>query len=100
MNNQNVYTCKTTLTSIQDQQDNDYYFKCKDKPGAAEGDRNVNSQSSLYTIVGTQLLTIKEVKPETGELVKSATTTVPVFLEIETDNGYSKWGSILLLYNR
>jgi hypothetical protein len=89
MNNRNVYTCGTTLNAIQNQQDNDYYIRCKDNPGAAEGDRNVNSQSSLYTVIGTQILTIKEVRPEEGDLVKSATNTVPVFLEIETDNGYN-----------
>ena len=48
MNNKNLYTCKTTLTGIQDRVDNDYYFRCKDQPQKPEGDRNVNTQSYPY----------------------------------------------------
>ena len=88
MNNENVYTCRTTLTGIQDKTDNNYYFRCKDQPFASEADRNVNSQSSLYTIIGTQPLTLLDLRPREDEVIKGSTTTIPVFLEIKTDNGY------------
>ena len=29
MNNQNVYTCETVLTGIEDRKINNYYFRCK-----------------------------------------------------------------------
>jgi len=58
MNNQQVYTCKTTLTGIENRKENDYYFRCKDQPGAEEGDRNVNNQGYKYTLFGTQPLNI------------------------------------------
>jgi len=58
MNNQNVYTCRTNLTGIENRKENEYYFRCKDQPWAVEGDRNVNVHSYLYKIIGTQPLNI------------------------------------------
>jgi len=86
MNNRNVYTCTTTLTGIKDRQENDFYFRCKDQPNAQEGDRNVNTQSYKYTIIGTQPLNILEVSP--NETIKGATDTIPVLLTVKTDNGH------------
>ncbi len=87
MNNQNVYTCKTTLVGIQNRQDNLYYFKCKDKPGYDESERNVNTQSYLYKLIGTQPLNILSVEP--NETIRGSTDTIPVYLTIKTDNGYN-----------
>ncbi len=97
MNNQNVYVCRATLTGIQDRKENKYYFRCKDKPSAPEGDRNVNSQSYLYTIFGTQPLNILEVGP--NETIKGATDVMPVFLKIKTDNGYQNGEALCYYYN-
>jgi hypothetical protein len=88
MNNENVYTCKTTLTGIENRKENDYYFRCKDQPNAREENKNVNVQSSLYKVLGTQPLNILEVNPEEGDLIKGSTETIPVFLEVKTDNGF------------
>jgi len=88
MNNKNVYTCTTTLTGIKDRQDNEYYFRCKDQPvGIDETDRNVNTQSYLYNVIGTQPLNILKVSPA-NETIKGSTDTLEVNLKIETDNGY------------
>ena len=89
INNNWIYICRTTLTSVVNRQDNKYYFRCKDNPGAAEGDRFENKQSYLYNIIGTQPLTLLELKPNEGEVVRGSTATVPVMLEVKTDNGYN-----------
>ncbi len=94
MNNKNVYTCKTTLTGLQDRKENLYYFRCKDQPWAEEKDRNVNTQSYLYKIIGTQPLNILIIIPTGNETIFGATDTIPVFLEIETDNGYNNGESL------
>lgn len=87
MNNFNVYTCRTILTGIENREENEYYFKCKDQPGSAEGDRNTNVQSFLYTLIGTQPLTILEITPF-NETIAGSTDAVPVTIEVKTDNGY------------
>jgi hypothetical protein len=87
INNNNVYTCRTTLTGIKDRQDNEYYFRCKDQPNALESERNPNVQSYLYNVIGTQPLNIIEIKPS-NETIKGATDTIAVNLEVKTDNGY------------
>ncbi len=97
MNNQQVYTCKTTLTGINDRKENKYYFKCKDQPWAEEGDRNENKQSYQYTVIGTQPLNILEIKP--NMTIVGATDVIPVFLEIKTDNGYRNGEALCYYYN-
>ena len=97
MNNQQVYTCKTTLTGINDRKENKYFFRCKDQPLAKEGDRNENKQSYQYTIIGTQPLNILSVKP--NETIFGATDVIPVTLEIKTDNGYKAGESLCYYYN-
>ncbi len=92
MNNQMLYTCRTTLTGIEDRKDNDFYFRCKDQPWAAEGDRNVNQQSYKFTLKGTEPLTITKVLP--NGTISGSTTTVPVELYIETENGYNNGDAI------
>jgi len=99
MNNKNVYTCRTTLTGIEDRKENKYYFRCKDQPWRAEGDRNVNVQSYLYKVIGTQPLNILEVLPEEGDVISSSTKVIPVSLEIKTDNGYDDGTALCYYYN-
>jgi len=97
MNNQQVYTCKTVLNGIKDRVENKFYFKCKDQPWAEEGDRNENKQSYLYTVIGTQPLNIMEISP--NETIYGATDTIPVFLEIKTDNGHKNGEALCYYYN-
>ncbi|MFA5856211.1 MAG: hypothetical protein WC867_02565 [Candidatus Pacearchaeota archaeon] len=98
MNSKNVYTCRTTLTGIISRKDNDYYFRCKDQPWAEEKDRNVNIQSYLYKVVGTQPLNIMSVGP--NGTISGATDFIPVFLEIDTDNGYNNGEAICYFSNK
>ncbi len=98
MNNKNVYTCLVTLTGIENRKTNSYYFRCKDQPvGVEESDRNINTQSYLYNIMGTQPLNILEVGP--NETIRGSTDTIPVFLEVKTDNGYKNGEAICEYYN-
>jgi len=91
MNNNNVYTCRTTLTGIEDRKENDFYFRCKDQPYATTG-RNVNTQSYLYSVIGTQPLNIMEIGP--NETIFGATDVIPVYLTVKTDNGYNNGESV------
>ena len=97
MNNRNVYTCRTTLTGIQDRIDNDYYFRCKDQPLAEEGDRNTNSQGYHYVLVGTQPLNILSVGP--NETIRGSANVIPVYLTIQTDNGHENGNALCYYYN-
>ncbi len=92
MNNQNVYTCKTTLTGIKNRQENTYYFRCKDQPNAEEADRNTNIESTKFTLIGTQPLNIMEVHP--NGTVKGSTEVISAYLEVETANGYKNGDAI------
>jgi len=87
MNHQNVYTCKTELTGVKDRAENLYYFRCKDQPYAEEGDRNVNVQSYLYKVIGTQALNILSAEPD-EKTISGSTNIIHVDLEVITDNGY------------
>lgn len=80
------YTCLGNLTGIVNQQDNEFYFRCKDQPSKQESERNVNVQSYPLTLRGSQELNIIEVSPE-NETVSGATNTVPVTLYVKTDDG-------------
>jgi len=91
INNQLSYTCRAKLTGLQDRKENIFYFRCKDQPNLPEADRNVNTQSFQFKLLGTQPLTILEVKPK-GKILGS-TDTISVTLEIRTDNGYKNGNS-------
>jgi hypothetical protein len=88
LNNEYVYECSTTLNGLENRKDNNYYIRCSDQPFADPNDRNNNTQSSEYTLIGTQPLNIISVKPN-GTTIAAATNAVPLFLEVKTDNGYN-----------
>ncbi|MDP2926291.1 MAG: hypothetical protein Q8N99_07980 [Nanoarchaeota archaeon] len=96
MNSNYVYTCRTNLTGIESRKDNSYYFRCKDKPWAQEGDRNENRESYQYIVVGTQPLNIMYVGP--AGKISGATDYIPVYLNVLTDNGYKDGESLCYYY--
>ena len=96
MNNNLVYTCKTNLTGIKNRQDNVFYFRCKDKPGANESERYPNQESYKFTLKGTETLNIIDIKP--NGTIKGSTDVVSVWLEVETANGY-KNGEAICYYS-
>jgi hypothetical protein len=87
MNAQMSYECKTTLTDLKSNKENKFYFRCKDQPGITEGDRNVNAQSYVFTLIGTKPLKIDSVKPE-GK-IEDSERVIPITLEAETSGGYN-----------
>ncbi len=88
MNNLMLYKCTTTLTGLIDRQDNNFYFKCRDQPWLKDSpDRITNTESYVFTLKGTQHLNIGKTSP--NETIKGYTSPVPVYLEVETENGYN-----------
>jgi hypothetical protein len=92
MNNNQVYTCATTLTGLKDREDNEFYFRCKDQPYAEDKDRNTNQESYKYTLKGTEPLNIVDIEP--NGTVSDSTDVVTVNLKVETENGNDKGNSI------
>lgn len=89
---QTLYRCKTTLNNLQDYVENEFYFRCKDQPiGIEEGDRNTNSESYKFTLIGTQPLVIDEVLP--NETVRDSSEEVKVTLKVKTSAGYDEGNS-------
>jgi hypothetical protein len=79
----NLFRCSVILDGLKDNQNNDFYFRCKDQPGENESLRNVNSNSYHYRIIGTQRLAIKSVSPN-NTVIKDSTSRINVDIEVET----------------
>ena len=61
-----LYQCDTKLKGF-DEGDNTFFIRCKDQPGAAEKERNVNEESFRFNLVSTGILRILDSGP-TGTL--------------------------------
>ncbi len=85
INAQLTYTCIGDLTGVKNMEDNPYYFRCKDNPGAEESERNVMTQSYEIVLKGSQPLNILSIAP--NETVYGSTDVVELDLEVETDDG-------------
>jgi len=101
INTQLVYPCVTKLTGLKNEQNNDFYFRCKDQPYLAgtpeESNRNTNVQSYKFTLVGTRPLAILSVEP--NGTVKDSTSVIKVELKAETFGGY-KEGEAICYYSQ
>ena len=91
MNAQMLYKCSTTLTGLEDEQENKFFFRCKDKP-LAISDRNENSEGYEFIVIGTQPMVINSAEPN-ETTVKGGGDTIKVTLEIETSAGYDEGNS-------
>ncbi len=95
-NTQMLYQCSTNLTGLNDRTNNDFYFRCLDQPHlkgtANENDRNVNTQSYKFTLVGTQPLVIDSVKP--NGTIKDSTDIIKATLEAKTSAGFNEGDSL------
>ena len=96
INAQMLYPCTTTLTGLKNEFENNFYFRCMDKPLETE-DNNVNSQSYKFTLLGTKPIVISSASPN-GTTVRDATDMVRVALEAKTSAGY-KEGESLCYYS-
>ncbi len=89
-----LYTCSTTLSGVEDRTENNYYFRCKDKPNKDDSERNVNTQSFPFSLRGSQELAILSVSPEEGETLTGSTSAVTLDLQVETSAGSDEGKSI------
>ena len=91
-NAEGLYECSTTLTGLKDREDNDFYFRCEDQPHLAgteeESQRNKNTQSHKFTLVGTRPLVISSIEP--NGTIKDSTDPIKVTLEVETLAGHDE----------
>ncbi|MGV8142883.1 MAG: hypothetical protein ACP5NS_04620 [Candidatus Pacearchaeota archaeon] len=85
INARELYTCSTNLNGIVDREENTFYFRCKDKPTAPENERNVNVNSYVFKLRGSQPLNIIDVEP--NGTITGSTQTVGVDLKVTTDDG-------------
>ncbi len=86
------YVCSGNLTGIKNQQDNKFYFRCKDQPDKPENERNVNTQSHELVLKGSQPLNILSTAP--NGTIFGSTDTVTVDLIVKTDDGAEEGKSI------
>ncbi len=80
-NAQISYTCSGTLTGLQNDKENKFYFRCNDSSG------NVNTVSKELTLVGSRPLVIDSVGPS-DETIKGSSEMVQISLEARTSAGY------------
>jgi hypothetical protein len=79
-NAQLSFSCSATLTGLQNNQENKFYFRCKDKEG------NTNTISKTLTLIGSRPLSIDSVEPE--GIIKGSSDKVKVTLAAKTSEGY------------
>lgn len=96
MNAQMLYTCTTTLNGLKDDYENDFYFRCKDQPTKPEDERNTNSESYEFIVMGTQPLVIDEVGP--NKTISDSTDVIQITLAAETSAGWED-GRALCYYS-
>jgi len=83
MNSELLYTCTTTLTSIEDRKNNDFFFRCMD----LSVNENKMQEGYQFTVIGTQPLDIIAVSP--NGTIAGSTSIVKTTLHVETANGYN-----------
>ncbi len=91
------YVCKGNLTGIKDQDDNKFYFKCKDKPEKPDKERNVMTQSRELILKGSQPLNIANIGPRGTIFGKTSTVSVP--LTVKTEDGAEEGKAICYFSN-
>jgi hypothetical protein len=87
-----VYPCRTTLDSLVNYVENDFYVRCKSYPEKNETERVVMEKSDKFTLVGTRPLVIDETGPTETE--KSPAQVIQVELYARTMGGASEGDSI------
>lgn len=91
------FVCSSELNGIKNQQNNNFYFRCKSYPGKPEKDRYIMTQSYKLTLRGTEKLTIKEGSVGPSGIIKESTSVVNVSLTLETAHGADEGKSICYL---
>ncbi|MEK6913862.1 MAG: hypothetical protein AABW47_04305, partial [Nanoarchaeota archaeon] len=82
INAQLSYTSSGTLTGLENEKENNFYFRCNDTAG------NMNINSKKLTLIGSRPLVIDSVSPLDKSLIKGASNSIKVTLEVKTSAGY------------
>ncbi len=86
------YPCTTTLTGIHNNMQNTFYIRCRDQPQLIgtpeESQRNTNTQSYEYILIGTEPLILNWVTPN-NTVVRGPSSSIQVMIEAETSAGYN-----------
>ncbi len=91
------YACIGNLTGMKNQEDNKFYFKCKDQPGKDESERNRMIQDYPLTLKGSQKLNIISAGP--NGTIFGSTETVTIDLTVKTDDGAEEGKAICYFSN-
>ena len=91
------YVCNGNLMGIKDQEDNKFYFKCKDKPEKPDKERNVMTQSHELILKGSRPLNIMDIGPRGAIFGKTSTISVP--LTVKTEDGAEEGKAICYFSN-
>jgi hypothetical protein len=83
-NAQISYKCSGTLTGLQNEQENKFYFRCNSSSG------KVNTFSKSLTLIGSRPLAIDAVSPEKDTVINGSSDQVKVILEAETSAGLNE----------
>jgi len=86
------YLCSGTLTGLENEKENKFYFRCMDTAG------NVMTESKPLTLIGTKPLSIDSVEPTEGAVIKGSSNKIDVTLKAKT-SGY-KGGEAICLYSK
>jgi hypothetical protein len=86
------FVCASNLTGLKNNNENKFFFRCKDQPNKKESDRIVMTQAYELILKGTQPLEILNVAPN-GTLSGSS-DTIPTTLFVKTDDGAEQGTSI------
>ncbi|MBT4258147.1 hypothetical protein HOD88_03130 [archaeon] len=91
INGQMLYSCKTTLTGLQNRMENKFYFRCRDQPiGVVEDKRNTNAESYKFTLIGTRPLYIGDFQPNGTDVIRDSANSVKVEFTMETKEGFNE----------
>ncbi len=82
INAQLLYTCTTTLTGLENRQENKFYFRCNSSYFGI-----VNEQSRVLTLIGTQPLVISSASPN-NTIIRGSSDSIKVSIEATTSAGY------------
>ena len=85
-NAQLSYTCSGKLTGLENNAENDFFFRCEDLAG------NVNGQSTKLSLQGTRALVIDKVSPN-NTVMKDSTNSIKVTLGATTSAGFDNKGT-------
>ncbi|HLC77550.1 MAG TPA: hypothetical protein VJH92_00305 [Candidatus Nanoarchaeia archaeon] len=88
MNAEMLYKCTTTLTSLRSKVNNEFYFRCMDKPKSPLKERNVMTRGYKFIVKGTQPLVIDSVSP--NGTIKDSVDPVQLTLNVKTSAGYNE----------